>query len=148
MEGACLDHLNLQNHRYWGEREKHYPSLRELQSPVKKRTTTAPPPRPTYDKPAPPRRVINPAYDYPEFLATPNPAPPLGQSYFGWIWARSQTKRSLAVVKGPSLLLPPPLRCPTTPLFQWKKPPLHPSRPEKKTSPPPQTQHSYCSSSR
>ena len=45
--------------------------------------TTAPPPRPSYDKPAPPRKVVDHAYDYPEFVAAPNPAPPLGQSYFG-----------------------------------------------------------------
>ena len=45
--------------------------------------TTAPPPRPSYDKPAPPRRVIDHSYDYPEFVAAPNPTPPIGHSYFG-----------------------------------------------------------------
>ena len=45
--------------------------------------TVAPPPRPSYDKPAPPRRVVNHLYDYPEFVATPNPTTPIGQSYFG-----------------------------------------------------------------
>ena len=44
----------------------------------------APPARPSYDKPAPPRRVIDHSYDYPEFVAAPNPTPPIGQSYF-WV---------------------------------------------------------------
>ena len=70
-------------------RAKTRPSTTTPAPPVKARTTTsapsttAPPPRPSYDKPAPPRRVINHAYGYPEFVAAPNPAPPLGQSYFG-----------------------------------------------------------------
>ena len=37
----------------------------------------------SYDKPAPPRKVVNHAYDYPEFVAAPNPTPPIGHSYFG-----------------------------------------------------------------
>ena len=45
--------------------------------------TTAPPPRPGYDLPAPPRRVVNHLYDYPEFVSDAKPAPPIGQSYFG-----------------------------------------------------------------
>ena len=45
--------------------------------------TTAPPPRPSYDKPAPPRKVLDHSYDYPEFVAAPKPTPPIGQSYFG-----------------------------------------------------------------
>ena len=70
-------------------RAKTRPSATTPAPPVKAWTTTsapatsAPPPRPLYDKPAPPRRVVDHSYDYPEFIAAPNPTPPIKQSYFG-----------------------------------------------------------------